>query len=299
MFFYRVSYFFREAVQGIRNNSFTHIIAMGTITFALLTFGIFIITVINLNKVFDAWGNKIQVIAYLDKDASPEEIKQVSERITYLPQTEKATYVSKENALAILKKSLQDQDGILENLDENPLPSSIEIQLKKDHKQPQSLKAFVSELKGIEKISDVEYGQEWLGKFSAFISLFKLVGYSIGGFLLIATILIISNTIKLTIYSRRDEIEIMKLVGATNFFIQIPFFLEGLIQGFLSSLLALGTLYIGYKILISKLVSDYSLYLGSLNIIFLPQNLVIGLIFLGIFLGIFGCAFSMGRFLKT
>ena len=95
MFFYRVSYFFREAVQGIRNNSFTHIIAMGTITFALLTFGIFIITVINLNKVFDEWGNKIQVIAYLDKDASPEEIKQVSERITYLPQTEKATYVSK------------------------------------------------------------------------------------------------------------------------------------------------------------------------------------------------------------
>ncbi len=299
MFFYRVSYFFREAVQGIRNNSFTHIIAIGTITFALLTFGIFIITVINLNKIFDEWGNRIQVIAYLDKDSSSEEIKQVNERITYLPQTEKATYVSKESALAVLKKSLQGQDGILENLTENPLPSSIEIQLKKEYKNPQRLKAFIAELKDIEKISDVEYGQKWLEKFSAFISLVKLVGISIGGFLLIATILIISNTIKLTIYSRREEIEIMKLVGATNLFIQIPFFLEGLIQGFLSSLLALGTLYLGYKILISKLVSDYSLYLGSLNIIFLPQELVIGLIFLGILLGIFGCAFSMGRFLKN
>ncbi len=299
MFFYRVSYFFREAVQGIRNNSFTHIIAIGTITFALLTFGIFIITVINLNKIFDEWGNRIQVIAYLDKDSSSEEIKQVNERITYLPQTEKATYVSKESALAVLKKSLQGQDGILENLTENPLPSSIEIKLKKEYKNPQNLKAFVSELKGIEKISDIEYGQEWLEKFSAFISLVKLVGISIFLFLLFATILIISNTIKLTIYSRREEIEIMKLVGATNLFIQIPFFLEGLIQGFLSSLLALGTLYLGYKIFISKLVSDYSLYLGSLNIIFLPQELIIALILLGILLGVFGCAFSMGRLLKT
>lgn len=299
MFLHRLLYFFREAIQGIKQNMFTHIVSIGTITFALLTLGIFIITVINLNRIFDDWGKRMQVIVYLDKDANPEEIKKVSERIASLPQTEKTAYVSKEKALTTLKKSLQYQSGILENLDENPLPASLEIQLKEEYKNPQSVKAFVAEIKGVDKVSDVEYGQEWLEKFSAFINMVKLVGTSIGCFLLLATVFIISNTIKLTIYSRREEIEIMKLVGATNFFIQIPFFLEGLIQGFSASLLSLGILYLGYKILISKIIIDYSLYLGFLDLTFLPQNLIIALLSLGILLGIFGCAFSMGRFLKA
>ena len=299
MFLHRLLYFFREAIQGIKQNMFTHIVSIGTITFALLTLGIFIITVINLNRIFDDWGKRMQVIVYLDKDANPEKIKKVSERIASLPQTEKTAYVSKEKALTTLKKSLQYQSGILENLDENPLPASLEIQLKEEYQNPQSVKTFVAEVKGIDKVSDVEYGQEWLEKFSAFISMVKLVGTSIGCFLLLATVFIISNTIKLTIYSRREEIEIMKLVGATNFFIQIPFFLEGLIQGFSASLLSLGILYLGYKILISKIIIDYSLYLGSLDLTFLPQNLIIALLSLGILLGIFGYAFSMGRFLKA
>jgi cell division transport system permease protein len=299
MFLHRLLYFFREAIQGIKQNMFTHIVSIGTITFALLTLGIFIITVINLNRIFDDWGKRMQVIVYLDKDTNPEEIKKVSEKITSLPQTEKTAYVSKEKALTALKKSLQYQSGILENLDENPLPASLEIRLKEEYQNPQSVKAFVAEIKGIGKVSDVEYGQEWLEKFSAFISMVKLVGTSIGCFLLLATVFIISNTIKLTIYSRREEIEIMKLVGATNFFIQIPFFLEGLIQGFSASLLSLGILYLGYKILISKIIIDYSLYLGYLDLTFLSQNLIIALLSLGILLGIFGCAFSMGRFLKA
>lgn len=297
--FYRLFYFFREALQNIKHNRFTHLVAIGTITFALLTFGIFIVTVINLNRIFDDWGKRIHLIAYLNENISAEEIKKATERIIELPQTKKVTYVSKERALIILKESLQDQDGVLENLDDNPLPASLEIQLKKEFNEPQSLKAFVATVKRIDTINDVEYGQDWLEKFSAFINIVKLVGVSIGGFLFLATMLIISNTIKLTIYSRREEIEIMKLVGATNFFIQVPFFLEGFIQGLSGSLLALGILYVSYKILISKIISDYSLYLGSLNLTFLPQQLVIALIFFGILLGVFGCALSMGKFLKT
>jgi len=299
MFFYRLFYFLREAFQTIKNNRFTHLVTIGTITFSLLTFGIFIITVINLNRIFDNWGKRIHLIAYLDEHSNAEEIKKVSERITNLPHTRNVTYVSKERALTILKESLQDQDGILENLDENPLPASLDIQLKEEYKNPKSVKAFVAEVKRIDKISDVEYGQDWLEKFSAFISIVKLVGLSIGAFLFLATILIISNAIKLTIYSRREEIEIMKLVGATNFFIQVPFFMEGFIQGLSGSLLALGILYVSYKILISKIISDYSLYLGAFNLIFLPQKLVISIILFGILLGVFGCALSMGRFLKV
>jgi cell division transport system permease protein len=274
-------------------------VAIGTITLALLTFGIFIITVINLNQIFDDWGKRIQVIVYMDEDTSSEGIKKVKEKIINLTQTENIIYVSKERALITLKKSLHNQNGILDNLDDNPLPASFEIQLKEEYKNLQSVQAFVARVKGIDEVSDAEYGQEWLEKFSAFISMVKLVGVSIGCFLLLATIIIISNTIKLTIYSRREEIEIMKLVGATNFFIQTPFFLEGFIQGLSASLLSLGILYVSYKILISKIIIDYSLYLGYLDLIFLPQKLIIELILLGILLGLFGCAFSMGRFLKA
>ena len=296
---YRTFYFLRESLRNIRHNRFTHLVATGTITFALLTFGIFIITVINLNQIFDDWENRIHLIAYLDDNASTEEIKKASEQITRLPQIENVTYVSKAKAFNILKESLKDQDGMLENLEENPLPASLEIQLKEESRNPQSLKTIVCEVKKTSKINDVEYGQDWLERFSAFISIVKLVGISIGGFLMLATILIISNTIKLTIYSRKEEIEIMKLVGATNFFIQVPFFLEGLIQGLAGSLLALGILYISYKILIVKVISDYSLYLGASNLVFLPQNLVIALICFGVLLGMLGCVLSMGRFLKV
>ena len=299
MILHRLLFFVREAFQGIKNNGFIHLVATGTIAFSLLTFGIFILTVINLDRIFDDWGKRMQVIVYLEVESTDEAISAAKESISRLPQTERITYISKEKSLKTLKKSLQSQADILDNLDENPLPPSFEVQLKEEHTTQKSLQAFVDEVKKLETVIDVDYGQEWLKKFSAFISMIKLVGMGVGGFLLLATIFIISNTIKLTIYSRREEIEIMKLVGATNFSIQIPFFLEGITQGFAASLLSLGILFVSYKLLLYKITIDYSLYLGYVEFIFLPQKLIGQLILLGIVLGIFGCAFSMGRFLKA
>ena len=299
MILYRLLFFVREAFQGIKNNGFIHLVATGTIAFSLLTFGIFLLTVINLDRIFDDWGKRMQVIVYLEVKSTDEAISAAKESISRLPQTERVTYISKEQSLKALKKSLQSQADILASLDANPLPPSFEVQLKEEHTTQKSLQAFVDEVKKLETVIDVDYGQEWLKKFSAFISMIKLVGMGIGGFLLLATIFIISNTIKLTIYSRREEIEIMKLVGATNFSIQIPFFLEGITQGFAASLLSLGILFVSYKLLLYKITIDYSLYLGYVEFVFLPQKLIGQLILLGIVLGIFGCAFSMGRFLKA
>lgn len=297
--FSKVPFFFREAIQGIKNNLLIHLIAVGTITFALLTLGIFMITVINLDRTFNEWGKDMQVIIYLDRASSAQDIARAGEGIARLPQTQKVTYVSKEEALTRLKEGLKAQAGLLDDLRDTPLPPSFEIELKEEHKNPDALKAFIGEIKKIAASADVDYGQEWLQRFSAFIGMLKLVGLSIGSFLLLATVFIISNTIKLTIYSRREEIEIMKLVGATNLSIRIPFFLEGITQGLLASLFSLAILYAGYKALVHKLILDYSLFLGPLKLTFLPYSLMGALILLGIALGIFGCAFSMGRFLRV
>jgi cell division transport system permease protein len=295
----KVPFFFREAVQGIKNNLLIHLIAAGTITFALLTLGIFMITVINLDRILNEWGQDMQVIVYLDRASSAQDIARAGEAIAHLPQTQKVAFVSKEEALARLKDGLKAQAGLLDDLRDNPLPPSFEVELKEEHKHPVAIKRFIGEINKIAASAEVDYGQEWLQRFSAFIGMLKLVGLSIGSFLLLATILIISNTIKLTIYSRREEIEIMKLVGATNLSIRIPFFLEGIAQGLLASLFSLGILYGGYKALVHKLIIDYSLFLGPLQLTFLPYSLMAALILLGMALGIFGCAFSMGRFLRV
>ena len=286
-------------MQGIRNNLFIHLIAVGTIAFALLTLGIFMITVINLDRTFNELGRDMQVIVYLDRASSAQDITRAGEGIAGLSQVRKVTFVSKEEALARLREGLKTQSGLLDDLRENPLPPSFEIELKDEHTNPEDLQAFIGEVKKIAASAEVDYGQEWLQRFSAFISMLKLVGLSIGSFLLLATVFIISNTIRLTIYSRREEIEIMKLVGATNLSIRIPFFLEGIAQGLLASLLSLGMLCAGYKALVHKLLTDYSLFLGPMQLTFLPYSLTGALILLGIALGTFGCAFSMGRFLKV
>ena len=132
MLLYRLLFFVREAIQGIKNNAFIHAIAIGTITFALLTFGIFIITVINLDRIFDDWGKRMHVIVYLDGKSTEQETTAVREAIAGLPQTGKVTYISKEEALNMLKENLQNQAGILDNLDENPLPPSLEVSSKKN-----------------------------------------------------------------------------------------------------------------------------------------------------------------------
>lgn len=283
----------------MKSNIFIHGIAVVTISFALLTLGIFMITVVNLDRTFNAWGRGTQVIVYLDQASSAEAIARAGESISRLPQARRVTYVSKEEALAKLKEGLEPQAGLLDNLHHNPLPPSFEIQLQEEHQNPEGLKEFISEVAKIDAEAEVDYGQEWLSRFSAFISMIKLVGLSVGSFLLLATVFIVSNTIKLTIYSRRDEIEIMKLVGATNLSIRLPFFLEGIAQGLVASLLSLAMLYGGFKMLTYKMIIDYSLYLGTLDLIFLPSPFMGALILLGMAMGIFGCAFSMGRFLKV
>ncbi len=123
MILYRLLFFVREAFQGIKNNGFIHLVATGTIAFSLLTFGIFILTVINLDRIFDDWGKRMQVIVYLEVESTDEAISAAKESISRLPQTERVTYISKEQSLKTLKKSLQSQADILDSLDDKPSAS--------------------------------------------------------------------------------------------------------------------------------------------------------------------------------
>jgi cell division transport system permease protein len=205
-------------------------------------------------------------------------------------------YVSQDDALDRFRRDLEGQAGILEGLSKNPLPASFEIQLREggaDSERVASVAEKVGELAGID---EVQYGQEWLSQYATAINLLRIAGVVIGTFLLIGCMLVVANTIKLAVYARREELEILSLVGATKRFIRLPFLIEGMAQGFLGALLAVVILYGGYRILLSRIDASLLLNVGRFELIFLSTPALLSLLGIGTIVGFCGSAISVRRF---
>lgn len=246
----------------------------------------------NLNIIFSQWKEDFQITVYLKGNPTQKELEIFRKKLKSYKEVKELRYVPKDEALRLFKESLEGQNGLLEGLGENPFPSSFELQLLNTYKNQKDLKRVVGQLKSEEFISDIQYTQEWFEKFSAFLDLFKLVVLLIGTVLLLAVTFIISNTIKLTILARKDEVEIMRLIGATDSFIKAPFVIEGFLQGLIGSVISLLMLFLSYRIISAKA------FFTIPYLVFLPSNFIIAVIVGGTALGIFGSNISLGRFLK-
>jgi cell division transport system permease protein len=161
------------------------------------------------------------------------------------------------------------------------------------------MESFAIRLKGLAGIDDVEYGRKWVEGFLTVVDLARLVCLAAGGFLFIAMVFIVSNTIRLAIYHRKDEIEIMKLVGATNFFVRAPFLIEGTLQGLFGSALSLAILFGVYRLLLVKAVPTLEPLVGPLTLSFLSRDYSVGIMMAGLFLGILGSMVSIEKFLRA
>lgn len=289
-------YFFKHAFLSIMNNRLINLISMGTISISLLLFGSFMLLSINLNNWIREWGESLSMSVYIEDGINKMIKRSIETRLNHLPGAEMKGFISKEQAMVHLKEALGSQAGLLGGLDKNPLPASYEIvfkDVKNDQIDPKKLKESLEKLEGVE---DVQYTEQWVERFEDLIYILKLVGLIIGGFLCIAVLFITTNTIKLNIYSRRDEIEIYKLVGATDWFIKIPFLIEGAIQGILSGLFSLLVLFFVYSFFSTKTVHFFQL--PALGIIFLPNEYSVFLISLSLILGLSGGFIAIGRFFK-
>jgi len=187
----------------------------------------------------------------------------------------------------------------LDGLDFNPLPSSFFIELKEDFRGLESVESVARRLLAMEGVEEVEYGREWIDRFETLMMFLKLGMTAVGGVLAVGLLFIISNTIKLSVYSRLDEIEIMKLVGATNSFIKAPFIIEGIIQGFLGAIVSLLSLIIVYKIIISRINDSVILTFGLSDISFIHPKAMLAMIIAGTSLGLIGSVLSLGRILRV
>jgi cell division transport system permease protein len=297
-FWGRLNYFVVRAAINIRQNMFVNVLTIGTITLALLIISFFLLLFVNLKGLADNWSSRIQVTAYFDQELTLQEVMALKGRIQSLAGTERVEYITKEEAVKRFRSRLKGQESLLEGVTSDVLPASIEITLRKGNRDNQSVEAYVALLKMIPAIKEVQYGEEWVKRFTTFMNFMRLVGTLLGGFLVLAVVFIVSNTIKLTIYSRKDELELLGLVGATKLFIKAPFLIEGVMQGVAGAVLTLVILVASYFGFLHNAGNFLSFDPSNAGLSFLPSEYVVGIFLGGMLLGFLGSLTSLKRFIN-
>lgn len=278
------------------DHKFLNTITIVTIAVSILIVSAFVLFLKNANQVIYDWQKGIRVMAYLQPNTPEPLVAEIKVKIKSMHGIQHVRFISKQEALDLIKKQMNRQSSLFENLKENPLPDAFEIRMIPSSQNQDNIEALATRLESLPQIEEVEYGQKWIGRFTGFFNLFKFVGYTMGGLFFIAAALIVANTNRLVLYSRREEIEIMRLVGATSRFIKAPFYIEGLVQGALGGCFGLAALFIAFVFISSNV--EQSLSSAFFTIQFLSSGAFFGIILCSTFLGWLGCYISLKQFLQ-
>lgn len=294
MIFENMGFYFREALLSFRRSALMSIAAILSTTTILIIVGGFLLISINSNLFLKNIESQLEIVVYLEDDISKAELNNIKNNFTSIDGIKEVKFVSKEEAYQRLLKSLGEQKDILSTIETNPLPASFEIRAK----DPKVIGRIANQITELKKVEEVEYGQGTVEKLLNFTYIFRRAGILILALLVFASILIISNIIKITVYARRNEIEIMSLTGATSWFIKWPFIIEGFLQGFISAILSIIILYKFYFFAINKvyqIIPFLPLVVGNMDL--LPIG--ISILLLGSLVGILGSMFSVGKYLDV
>ncbi|MEW5909979.1 MAG: permease-like cell division protein FtsX [Thermodesulfobacteriota bacterium] len=288
--------FFGKAVRDMAANAFLTLVTVITISFSVLIVSTFGLVLLNISDLLDMWKGGIRVMVYLKEDCSEKKRPALEHSIRNLPGISDLKLISKTEGLMRLKSQMKHQPSFLADLKENPLPDAYEIALTPSHHHPDQIYRLAASIQQMDCIDEVEYGQLWLERFAGVLGLFRLAGYALGGLFCMAGTFIVANTIRLVLYSKREEIEIMRLIGATDGFISTPFYLQALIQGGAGGLLGTSLLYLIYFFAAIK-VQGYTAF-GPVSIRFFPIGFLFILLLSGMLVGLIGCFISLRQFLK-
>lgn len=294
----RLRYFCQRTIFSMKQSPLLCSATIGTVAIALMLLSFFTLIVLNVQNLTKQWSRDIQVVVYLDQVPSQSALEQWLEEVQMYPEVEEVTYVSQHEAFERFKERLGQNKDLLDGLMPEILPAALEISLKENARSREGTESLISLLKSNEAFNNFRYGQEWLDRYDAFIFLLQLTGSLAGGFLIFATLFIISNTIKLTIYARRDELEIMGLIGATPMFIKAPFMAEGALQGIIGAILALGGCHMLYYFFLKKGLAALLTTAAAENIHFLPWTVQGAVIATGLLLGFIGSVLPLRKFVR-
>lgn len=290
-----LEYYFREVVASLIRNRRMGFASIGTVAVSLFILGVFFILVVNMTKMANALESQVQISAYLADDISEDRRKEIEKNLRVNKSISQIEYISKDQALKILQERLGEQKKILDALgDTNPLPSSFLITVKNSD-DVKKIAATVEKLSGVE---EVKYGQDVAANLFDLTHLIRLFGLVLMLVLTFATIFIISNTIRLTVFARQKEIAIMKYVGATDWFIRIPFILEGVCLGFAGGSISAIILRSFYSAASTKIYATLA-FLPLVEQYPFLNYMTVGIIISGVAVGILGSTISLKRFLEV
>jgi len=292
----RLRHILRRAARSLWENAYLNSVSCGVIAATTLLFGVYLSVQFNLNRVVDTWDRDIHISAYFHPDVPEQRRFDVRDEIAKRPEVNKVRYVSSESANEWMQERMPAMGGILQELGSDTLPSSLEISLTTGAARPTAIDEFARTL-SVTDFSDVDYGQEWIEKFQGFLALLKLLGAIMGSLILIAAMFLVMNTVHLVVYNRKEELEIQKLVGATNGYITAPFLVEGMVQGLVGALMAVGGLAAVHRLLIRRLKDSFDLAVtGELQL--LPASYIALLFLAGSILGLVAAFLAVQRFLS-
>jgi cell division transport system permease protein len=288
-------YFARTAVRGLRASPVTTAVAATTIAICLVLVGTFALLVQNMQGLLARFGEEVRLSAYLDDGLDDGARRTLAERAGAIEGVERVELVTKEQALERFRARVGEASGLLAALDENPLPASLELTLAEPQRTPAGLARVAEALGGLPGVGDLAYGQEWVAGYAGVVRLVETAAVAVGSVLALAALLIVANTIRLAVYARGDELDILSLVGASRPFIATPFLIEGVLQGAAGGLLAVAILWAVFRFAFSGLEAGLSLVLGFSRPEFFGAAGVLALVGAGAALGLVGSALAMVR----
>ncbi|ABR50211.1 protein of unknown function DUF214 [Alkaliphilus metalliredigens QYMF] len=293
-----INYVFKQGMIGLWRNRGMSIASISSVMTSLLVLGLIITLVLNINNVAllaQTQFDSVQV--YLDEELELESIRQIGEDVSEIQGVAAVEYESSEQALANMKEQWGEQGYLLDNLESNPLPNSYIIHLE----GLEVADEVVSELEAIEGIEEVKYYKEIMDQLMNIAGLIRTVGFVLILALILVTVFIISNTIKLTLNARRQEINIMKYVGATNWFVRWPFIIEGVFLGLIGSVLALVFVYYGYQYVFNAMTTQFYIMLSTYMVPIeeMMNKTIVIFAVLGAGVGALGSIFSLRKHLRV
>ncbi|MDH4211549.1 MAG: ABC transporter permease [candidate division WOR-3 bacterium] len=275
----------REGVRTITRNASLFLLSLLVAAISLFLLALFSLVTVNLYKSIELLDEKIEIIVFLDRTANAQSLKENIEKINGVDQV---IYVSSEQALADLKNELEDTEEILNVFEENPLPASFRVKLKSSFRNAQGLEEISDKIMLLSGIEETLYGGELVDQLKKVTRIIVMFDLGLLLIIIFSVIFVIFQTIKLTIFARSTEIEIMKLVGASNGFIAVPFTFEGIVQGFVGGIIAFLLTLVTYRVA--------GFFFG--NLYFPHWWFLLGTIVGGILFGIIGSGIAVRRFLK-
>lgn len=292
---YNITYFLREGISSIFSHRLMSIAAMSVITACLLLMGSFSLVAVNIDKVLEDVENKNEIVVFIDESYTGEQARALESEIVALDDVESAVYMTKEQAFENFKKDFGDESGILEGLEErNPLRDRFTIKLHDIHATKRAAQA----LEGIEGVANVRARSDISDRIIQVRDVVTAICTVLILILAFVSVFIISNTVNLTMFNRREEIAIMKMIGATNSFVRIPFVIEGLLIGIAGATLALFLQWAVYEYVVAAALSSIS-FMPNVSFGDIIGYILVMFYGVGVLVGGVGSAITLHKFLKV